>query len=183
MFRLTALAGLLLFPSAALAGGTVVLDHVAAKCPAPIVVSSGAIGPDGHIAARNTAYGQNLSLPVSWPAIAGTKAWAVALEDPDAPGPTPFVHWLVWNIPAGVTRLSEGGLPPGAVQGRNGQDSAAYWGPHPPSGIHRYHLEVFALDTPLTLRAGADRDALAAALRGHVIAKGEILGLVAAPKG
>ena len=74
MFRLTALAGLLLFPSAALAGGTVVLDHVAAKCPAPIVVSSGAIGPDGHIAARNTAYGQNLSLPVSWPAIAGTKA-------------------------------------------------------------------------------------------------------------
>lgn len=183
MSRLAALAALLLFPGAALAGGTVVLDRVAAKRPAAIIVSSAAIGPDGHIAARNTAYGQNLPLPLHWPATPGTRAWAVILEDPDAPGPTPFVHWLVWNIPAGVTRLAEGALPPGAVQGRNGRDSVGYWGPHPPSGVHRYHLEVFALDAPLALRSGADRDALAAALRGHVIAKGEILGLVAAPHG
>ena len=183
MSRLAAMIALLVLPGAALAGGTVVLDRVPAKRPTALVVRSAAIGPDGHIAARNTAYGQNQSVSLHWPAVAGARAWAIILEDPDAPGSTPFVHWLVWNIPAGVTRLAEGALPPGAVQGRNGHDGVGYWGPHPPSGVHRYHIEVFALDAPLPLSAGADRDALAAALRGHVIAKGEILGLVAAPHG
>jgi Raf kinase inhibitor-like YbhB/YbcL family protein len=183
MSRLVALAALLIFPGIAVAGGTVVLDRIAAKRPAALVVSSADIGPGGHIAARNTAYGQNRSLSLGWPAVIGARAWAVILEDPDAPGATPFVHWLVWNIPAGVTRLSEGVLPPGAIQGRNGHSEVGYWGPHPPSSVHRYHIEVFALDAPLALRAGADRDALADALRGHVIAKGEILGLVAAPHG
>jgi Raf kinase inhibitor-like YbhB/YbcL family protein len=183
MIRLAALAFLATMPGVALAAGAVVLDRVPARQTHAIVVSSAGVGPDGHIAARNTAYGQNMSLPLRWPGVAGARAWAVILEDPDAPGPTPFVHWLVWNIPAAVTRLAEGALPPGAIQGRNGHDTVGYWGPHPPNGVHRYHIEVFALDAPLALPAGADRDALAAALRGHVIAKGEILGLVAAPHG
>lgn len=174
---------LMMIPGLAQAAGTVVLDRLGARQARPIVVSSAAVGPNGHIAARDTAYGQNLSPPLRWPAVAGARTWAVILEDPDAPGPTPFVHWLVWNIPGGVRSVAEGVLPPGAVQGRNDHGGADYWGPHPPSGVHRYHLEVFALDAPLALPAGADRDALAAALRGHVIAKGEILGLVAAPHG
>lgn len=183
MSRLAALFALIVLPGTALAAGAVVLDRVPAKQTRALVVSSTGIGSDGHIAARNTAYGQNQSPPLSWPVVAGVRSWAVILEDPDAPGPTPFVHWLVWNIPAGVTHLAENRLPPAAVQGRNGHDSTGYWGPHPPSGVHRYHVEVFALDATLGLPAGADRDALAAALRGHVIAKGEILGLVAAPRG
>lgn len=183
MSRLAALTVSLVLPGVVMATGTVVLDHVPAKQTAAIVVSSADIGPNGHIAAGNTAYGQNRSLALRWPAVPGVRTWAVILEDPDAPGPAPFVHWLVWNIPGGVTRLAQGALPPGAVQGRNGHDAVGYWGPHPPSGVHRYHIEVFALDASLALPAGADRDALAAALRGHVIAKGEILGLVAAPHG
>lgn len=183
MSRLAALAALIIVPGAALAAGAVVLDRVAARSPAAMVISSPAISANGHIAARNTAYGLNLPLPLRWPAVTGAKTYAIVLEDPDAPGPMPFVHWLVWNIPGGDKGVSEGPLPTGAAQGRNDHGAAGYWGPHPPSGVHRYHAEVFALDTSLAVPAGADRNALAAAMRGHVIAKGEILGLVAAPHG
>jgi Raf kinase inhibitor-like YbhB/YbcL family protein len=176
-------AALLLVAGPASAAGPVVLDRVGARRPAPIIVSSAAIRSDGHMDARNTAYGQNLSPALSWRPVAGARAYTVVLEDPDAPGPTPFVHWLAWNIPGGAAGVQEGHVPPGVVQGRNGHGETGYWGPHPPSGVHRYHVEVFALDAPLALPAGADRDAVAAALRGHVIAKGEILGLVAAPHG
>jgi Raf kinase inhibitor-like YbhB/YbcL family protein len=149
---------------------------------ATLTVRSAAIGAGGRIAAANSAYGANRSLPVSCTAVPAAKAWAVVLEDPDAPGAAPFVHWLVWNIPASVTHLADGApLPAPAVQGRNGTGGAGYHGPHPPSGTHHYHLEVFALDRPLALAAGASRDDLAAALRGHVVAAGEALGLYSAP--
>lgn len=183
MRHLAFLAALAAVPGVALAAGTVVLDRTPARQAKAISVSSPAVAANGHIAARNTAYGQNLSPPLRWTAVAGARAYAVIVEDPDAPGPEPFVHWLIWNIPAGVTALAEGRAPAGASEGRNGRGGVGYWGPHPPSGVHRYHLEVFALDAPLALAASADRDALARALRGHVIAKGEILGLVAAPHG
>jgi Raf kinase inhibitor-like YbhB/YbcL family protein len=146
---------------------------------APIAVTSTAIGPDRHFAARNTGYGADLSPAVSWSAVPGARAFALVLDDPDAPGGRPFVHWLVWNIP--VTRLAEGAVPAGARQGRNDFGRVGYGGPQPPSGTHRYHLRLFALDAPLSLAAGADRPALAAALRGHVLATGEVVGLASAP--
>ena len=143
---------------------------------------SAAIGVGGRIAAANSAYGANRSMPVTWTVAPGAKTYAVVLEDPDALGPAPFVHWQVWNIPAGTTELAAGAPPPaGAVQGRNGTGSTGYHGPHPPSGTHRYHLQVFALDSALALAAGADREALAAAMRGHIIASGEVVGLYSAP--
>ena len=148
----------------------------------PIVVRSAAIGPDGTIAARNSAYGANRSLPVTWTSAPDARSYALVIEDPDAPGPSPFVHWLMWNIPPTVTQLGEDVAPPaGAAQGRNGEGSIGYYGPHPPSGTHHYHVQIFALDRTLALSAGADRDSLAEALRGHVIAAGEIVGLSSAP--
>ena len=148
----------------------------------PIAVRSASIGPDGRIAARNSAYGANRSLPVTWTGVTDAGSYALVIEDPDAPGPDPFVHWLMWNIPPAVTQLAEEtGPPAGAAQGRNGQGSIGYYGPHPPSGTHHYHVQVFALDRTLALAAGADRDALAEAMRGHVIAAGEIVGTSSAP--
>jgi Raf kinase inhibitor-like YbhB/YbcL family protein len=147
----------------------------------PIAVRSTAIGADGRIAGRNTGFGADLSPEVSWTAVPGARAFALILEDPDAPGGRPFVHWLVWNIPAAVTRLAEGAAPVGARQGRNDFGRVGYGGPRPPSGTHHYHLRVVALDAPLALAPGADYTAFAAALRGHVIASGEVVGLASAP--
>ncbi|HEY5289998.1 MAG TPA: YbhB/YbcL family Raf kinase inhibitor-like protein [Caulobacteraceae bacterium] len=167
--------------SAVAAAPALVLSRVPAKSAASVTVGSTAIGPDHLVAQRNTAFGQGLSPEVNWNSAPGARAYAVILEDPDAPGAKPFVHWLAWNIPATVTRLAEGVPTTGAIEGRNDHGGNGYWGPHPPSGTHHYHLQVFALDAPLVLTAGADRDALAAAMRGHVLASGEIVGLVTAP--
>ena len=165
----------------------VMLAQVSPASAARLSVRSAAIGPDGRIAAANSAYGANQSLPVHWTTLPGAKTYAVVLEDPDAPnpdapGPAPFVHWLVWNIPASVSQLAEGAktLAP-AAEGRNGAGGDGYYGPHPPAGTHHYHLQVFALDRTLALPAGADRDAVAAAMRGHVIASGEVIGLSSPP--
>ncbi|HEY2178370.1 MAG TPA: hypothetical protein VGH15_07295, partial [Caulobacteraceae bacterium] len=90
---------------------TLVLAEVG-RPAASLAVHSAAIGPAGAIAAANSAYGANRSLPVNWSAAPAARAYALVLEDPDAPGAAPFVHWLVWNIPAGVTHLAEGAPPP-----------------------------------------------------------------------
>lgn len=154
-----------------------------AASAATLSVSSSAIAPGGVIAPAYSAYGANRSMPVSWTAVAGAKSYAIILDDPDAGGAKPFVHWLVWNIPAGITQLVAGAAPPaGAREGRNGTGAQGYHGPHPPSGTHHYHMHVFALDSALSLGSGANREALAAAMRGHVIAAGEVVGLYSAPR-
>ena len=172
---------------AALAGAAIAAplsSLMIAQDPAPggkrVAVHFDSIGRDGHIAARNSAYGANIPPEVNWSPAAGAGSYAVVLEDPDAGGPAPFVHWLAWNIPASRTRLAEGEPPVGA-EGRNGRGGVGYWGPHPPSGTHHYYMQVFALDAPLKLGAGADRAALVAAMRGHVLASGEAVGLYSAP--
>src|SRR5665213_2124909 len=68
-------------------------------------LTSTAVGADGAIAARQSAYGQNLSPPLAWTRVAGARSYVVILEDPDAPGGAPFVHWLIWNIPGEATSL------------------------------------------------------------------------------
>lgn len=169
-------------PSAARPSAGLIMTRVSPPSAATIAVHCAAIGPDGRIPPRNTAYGANVSLPAAWSAVAGAKSYAVVLEDTDAGGPRPFPHWLVWNIPATVTALAEGAPPPaGAAQGVNGPGTFGYFGPKPPSGTHHYHLQVLALDETLSLAAGADRDALAGALEGHVIASGEVVGMASAP--
>jgi Raf kinase inhibitor-like YbhB/YbcL family protein len=163
-------------------------ENAAAPDVASVRLTSSAVGQDGAIAARHSGYGQNLSPPLAWTGVVGARTYAVILEDPDAPGPRPFVHWLIWNIPAAVTSLPEG-LPPaahppdpaGAVQGANDAGGTGYFGPKPPSGVHHYRFQVFGLDAPLNLPGGAGRSALSAAMNGHVIARGELAATFAAP--
>jgi Raf kinase inhibitor-like YbhB/YbcL family protein len=109
----------------------------------------------------------------------------VITEDPDAKPITPFVHWVAWNIPADRTSLPEGlqeqprlTQPEGVLQGRTSRGSVGYFGPKPPVGDppHHYHFQVFALDAKLDVPAGADRDQLLAAMQGHVLAAGELVG-------
>jgi Raf kinase inhibitor-like YbhB/YbcL family protein len=166
------------------------LGRIEPRTGAGIELSSDAFGDEGAIDLRHTAYGDNLSPPLRWTPVEGAGAYAIVLEDPDAPMEKPFVHWLIWNIPGEATSLSEGVpdsaqlvTPQGALQGQNTRGTIGFFGPHPPAGhgLHHYHFQIFALDAPLTLHAGADLRTLTNALQGRVLADGELVGTFEAP--
>lgn len=146
----------------------------------------------GHaIPFKFSAFGEGISPALAWqPGPEGTRSYALIVEDPDAPGPRPFVHWVIFDIPAETTELpqhvAEGSRPPepqGAVQGSNSLGRIGYFGPRPPQGApHHYHFQLFALDRVLSLAPGADRDAVAAAMRGHILAEDDLVGTFQNPE-
>lgn len=140
---------------------------------------------NGAIPLRNSEYAEGVSPQLSWSPVPGAVSYAVVLEDPDSHPITPFVHWLAWNIPTAVTTLPEGlqeqprlTEPYGVLRGQTTRGSVGYYGPRPPVGDppHHYHFQILALDTMLDVPAGANRDTLLAAAKGHVVAKGELVG-------
>ncbi len=167
------------------------LERITPREPgATLELLSDAVEVTGAIDLRHTAYGSNLSPPLRWTPVPGAGAYAIILEDPDAPMERPFVHWLIWNIPGDVDWLPEGisnnahpVTPQGAVQGKNDNGSFGYFGPRPPAGtgVHHYHFQIFALDGPLTLHDDADIRALVGAMQGRVLADSELVGTYAAP--
>lgn len=141
---------------------------------------SSAFEPGGTIPARHTCSGEDLSPPLDWSgAPAATRAFALVVDDPDAPAGT-WVHWTVWNLPATATGLPEGVKPDatGMLQGTNDFQKPGYRGPCPPRGhgAHRYFFRLYALDQPLPLAAGATRAELDLAMRGHVLAEATWMG-------
>ena len=102
------------------------------------------------------------------------KGLVLIVDDPDAPSGL-FTHWAVWNISPQTSTIPEGSTPKG-VQGTNDFGKSGYGGPCPPSGTHRYYFKIFALDRELDLPSGAKRSQLDAAMKGHVIAQGELMG-------
>ena len=159
------------------------LVNVPAKGNAKLTVSTPAFKPGGDIPFENTQYRGNVFPGLSWTAgPAGTKSYVIIMQDADAMrAEMPILHWTMVNIPATITKLDPGmtGPPAGAQNGPNirGADHP-YMGPRTPAGPkHRYHLQVFALDTTLPDDARATYDALLAAMKGHVLASGEVIGL------
>jgi Raf kinase inhibitor-like YbhB/YbcL family protein len=186
MKRLLLLAAPLLLlacSSQAPAAGTLALDRPEAKTDQLLIVSSPAFGHDGPIPLRYTSYGANEIPPLAWSALpSGAQSLALVVEDPDAATPQPFVHWTVWNLPPGPGAIPQALA--GAAQGNNGSGKNGWRGPHPPDAKpHHYHFELFALDAKLNLPADADRDRLVAAMNGHVLAKGQLVGIFTKPKG
>ena len=139
-------------------------------------ITSPAFQEGGEIPAKFSRDGGNRNPALD---ISGTpsesKSLVLIVDDPDAPVGL-FTHWLVWNIDPKTTEIAEHSVPNGAVQGTNDFPGAQYDGPQPPSGTHRYYFRIFALDQTLNLRAGAKRKELDAAMKGHVIAQGELMG-------
>lgn len=166
----------------------IALDRPETRAAGTLSVSSPAFANGGTVARKYTKYFDNVSPPLSWSAgPAGTRAYAVVVDDPDAQM-KPVNHWLVWNLtatslPEGVPASPQLASPVAARQGANTQGLPGWNGPRPPVGdpAHRYHFQVFALDAPLVLDAGAGREALLAAMQGHVLAKGETVGRYAQP--
>lgn len=143
-------------------------------------LTSPAFEADGAIPERYTCKGENLSPPLE---LAGTpvaaKSLALVVRDPDAPGGE-FVHWTVWNIHPDITSIAEGRLPLGALQGRNDFGDVGYGGPCPPSGVHHYHFEVYALDGELDVPSGTKCQDVIDAITAHAIGKTELVDTVSA---
>lgn len=135
---------------------------------------------------RYTGDGEDLSPPLAWSDVpAEAKELALICDDPDAPTADPWVHWVLYKIPAGTKSLSEGMAatptpvsPSGARQGKNSWAKFGYGGPAPPRGhgTHHYHFKLYALDEPLNLSPGMDKRALLNAIKGHVLAEAELIG-------
>jgi hypothetical protein len=145
--------------------------------PMPLSVTSTAFAAHAAIPKRHTGEGPDVSPPLAWSgAPAGVKEFALVCDDPDAPTPRPWVHWVLHGIPADRTSLAEGdtvGVPGVTDFGRTG-----YGGPMPPKGhgVHHYHFKVYALDRPAGLPPGATKGQLLAAMKGHILAEGELAG-------
>ncbi len=157
-----------------------------------IRIDADAFQADGTIPREHSEYGLGISPALRWAAVPGAKSYAIVMEDPDAAEPKPVVHWVAWNIPAGTTQLPaglqerdrlKGGPLEGIMQGATSSGRVGWYGPRPSKGDrpHRYHFQLLALDRVLDLPLGATRDQLLEAVRGHVVARGELVGTYAEP--
>jgi hypothetical protein len=129
-----------------------------------------------------TCDGQDNSPTLEWTEPpAGTKSFAVLVDDPDAPAGT-WVHWVLYDLPGDARMLEEGvakdrQLADGTRQGRNDFGKIGYNGPCPPKGgPHRYFFKLYALDRKTNLKAGASKAELERAMKGHILAETGVVG-------
>lgn len=161
--------------------------NLAASTASVLIVTSPAFTPSDDIPLDNTSWGKNIFPGLRWSTgPSGTRSYVVIVQDGDAMSRgAPILHWTMFNIPASVNSLDAGmsAPPAGAEYGPNIRGPAhAYMGPHtPPGPDHRYHFQVFALDTSIPSGEATTYAGLTAAMKGHVLASGEIVGLGHAP--
>ncbi len=155
---------------------------VLGKSMATFQLKTSAFSNGGVIPAKFTCDGADVSPALSWnDPPAGTKSFALIMDDPDAPSGT-WVHWVLYDLPASVRELPEGvpkskELEFGARQGSNDFRRIGYGGPCPPRGaVHRYSFRLYALDRPTALPAGAAKSDLENAMKGHILAQSELIG-------
>ena len=156
--------------------------------------------PKVRIEKKYTCHGENLSPPLSWSGPPeGTRSYAIIAQDVDHQSRGDWVHWVMYNIPADVTKLAEGIptttdlLPDGTTQGTNDLRTNGYDGPCPEQIVipgtgqdaekqssdepaHKYYFLLYALDTELGLAPGSTKAELVSAMEGHVLAQAETVG-------
>ena len=159
-------------------GAVVILLAVTASFAAEgarMKITSSAFQEGGNIPSKFTCDGSDTSPPLQITDVPSeAKSLVLIADDPDAPSGL-FTHWLVWNIPPQTNSIAEGTAPKG-VHGTNDFGKSGYGGPCPPPGTHRYSFKIFALDRELDLSSAAKRSQVDAAMKGHVIAQGELIG-------
>jgi Raf kinase inhibitor-like YbhB/YbcL family protein len=149
---------------------------------AALHVSSSSFADGQGMPQKLTCDGASVSPDLQWSAgPAGTKSYVIVTTDPDAP--ISFTHWLAYNIPAQTHGLPEGASTPSkrleqASEGTNGFGNTGYGGPCPPGDkVHHYVFRVYALDVNPGLATGQGKEQVAAAMQGHVLARGQITGV------
>ena len=153
---------------------------------AELQLSSSAFSDGGAIPSRYTCDGENVSPPLAWgDPPAGTKSFALVVDDPDAPDPAAprvrWVHWVLFDLPAETRALKEGirsavDLPAGTRVGSNDWGNPTWSGPCPPTGRHRYVFTLYALDTELTESTALSKRSLEEAMAGHILAHTMLVG-------
>jgi Raf kinase inhibitor-like YbhB/YbcL family protein len=163
----------------------IALASVEDKMATKMEITSTAFAADASIPTRFTCEGEDISPALSWQGMpAGTKSLVLIVDDPDAPDPAApkitWVHWLLYNLPAGSSGLPESvksdELPDGTREGRNNWERTGYGGPCPPIGRHRYFHKLYALDVLLPDLDQPDKAALEAAMKGHVLGEAQLMG-------
>ena len=151
-----------------------------------LIIQSSVFANNEKIPVRFSGDGADVSPALTWSGVPdGAKELALIMDDPDAPTPEPWVHWVIYKIPVSATGLPENvakteavSEPAGALQGKNSWGKVGYGGPAPPRGhgVHHYHFKLYALDAALNVSAGLDKKGLQKAIEGHVLAQGELIG-------
>lgn len=143
-------------------------------------IKSTAFVNDGYIPSLYTCEGKDINPDLIIMGIPRhAKSLAIIVDDPDTDHGT-FNHWVTWNIRP-VEKIAENSSP--GKNGKNGAGKNAYKGPCPPSGTHRYFFKVYALDTMLDLKDDADSKEVEKAMKDHIIAQGQLIGLYNKQKG
>src|SRR5712671_7195576 len=150
-----------------------------------MTLNSPAFKQNGHIPAKYTCEGEDISPPLAWEGVPnGAKSLVLIIDDPDAPDPKApkmvWVHWVVYNMPPDTKSLPENAgkarLPQGTLLGLNDFKKTGYGGPCPPIGRHRYFHKLYALDIELPDLKQPSKDQLLKAMQGHVLAQAELMG-------
>ena len=148
-------------------------------------LTSSSFQNEHSIPSKYTCEGADESPPLAWTgAPAGTKSFALVVDDPDAPDPKApkmtWVHWVMVDIPASASEIAEdadeGDLPEGAREGKNDWKKIGWGGPCPPIGRHRYFFKLYALDTTLPMLAAPTKAELEKAMKGHVLGEAVLMG-------
>ncbi len=153
----------------------------------PLELKSTAFAANAAIPKKHTCDGADLSPELSWSGVPkGTKSLALIMDDPDAP-PGTWVHWVLYDLPPEVSKLSEGlpkkealanGAKQGLCWGVEDFDRVGYYGPCPPPGSpHRYFFKLYALDKVLGLPSRQTKAQVLKALEGHILAQAELVGI------
>lgn len=146
---------------------------------------SSVFAPNGEIPLRHTGFGEDLSPELRLEGLCReAKSLAVLMDDLDVPFCERYNHWLIWNLP--VQSIIPEGIPHGEKLPElgNARQGIAYGkhcyrGPFPPFFIrrmHRYLIEVYALDALLELPATAQKNDLLRAMQGHILQQGCLEG-------
>jgi Raf kinase inhibitor-like YbhB/YbcL family protein len=146
-------------------------------------LTSSSFNADGDLPAKYSCDGANVSPALAWTdAPAATRSFALIMDDPDAPKGA-VTHWLIYDLPVETRSLPEGiptskKLADGSMQGKNVRGKAGYTGPCPEKGgpAHHYFFKLYALDVKGNLKRNAKREEVEAAMKGHILAKAELIG-------
>ena len=143
----------------------------------PLIITSDAFTHKQPIPKKYTCQGKNVSPMLAWDNIPKqTKSFVLICDDPDAPGGT-WVHWVLYDLPAIRSRLSQNTNINKKHTGSNSWGNAAYGGPCPPSGTHHYFFKLYALSIPtIGLPPGATKAQVEQAMKGHIITQATLMG-------
>ena len=149
---------------------------------ATLELKSDAFKQGETIPVKYTCDGDDISPQLSWGKPPdGTMELVLICDDPDAPVGT-WDHWIIYSLPPDTVGLPEGipktkEIENGGLQGKNSWGRIGYGGPCPPRGpAHRYLFKLYAIDKTLDLKPGVTKENLEKAMRGHILAQGELMG-------